>query len=409
MRTWSRWRRGCRARRGCCSRTRARSTEVLADLEPARRGGRGRRPRGGAAVGAGGAARRGPRRGGRRAAPAGGRARVARPALRRRPLGAGDGRARGRRRRRRDARERSRPRCAWEQLEGLDARRRRRHALRLLPRGRRAPRPKSTASGSPLSARPASSPSTPPRPTRAPARAWSTGPSCSPTSSTPTASTRPAGSASSTSSAADQPARRGHLARHLRVAGGARVDAGVAADHPRFAAALRPFAEGEVVAGLELVLGRRRLHARPVDPVFEVGAGVARRVDRFEADADVEVGRGRRPAGAAVRRRVHFVGDRGDRFVHQLRHLGDLGDAVEERRGRDREVVLHQVDRRVRLLHQVGVEALQFGAQVDTFEGFFDAFCVATEEVGFERARASARAPNRVLARIGLAPIVIRM
>ena len=88
------------------------------------------------------------------------------------------------------------------------------------------------------------------------------------------------------------PAACGHRASHLRVAGGARVDPGVAADHPRFAATLRPVAEREVVARLELVLGRRRLHARAVDGEAEARAGVARRIDRFEADADIEVGRG---------------------------------------------------------------------------------------------------------------------
>jgi hypothetical protein len=41
----------------------------------------------------------------------------------------------------------------------------------------------------------------------------------------------------------------------------------------------------------ELVLGRFRLDARAVDRVFEPGAGVFRGEDRFDRDADVEVGR----------------------------------------------------------------------------------------------------------------------
>src|ERR1700761_1244429 len=145
-----------------------------------------------------------------------------------------------------------------------------------------------------------------------------------------------------------------HHAGHLLIPGGARVNAGVAADPPRFAAGLWAFAEGEVVPELELVLGRRRLHARPVDGEAEARARVARRIDRFEIDPDVEMGwRNHLEAG-----RAHFLGDFGDRFVQQLPHLRDLGDAVEERRGGDGEVVLHQVDRRARLFDQVGVEPL---------------------------------------------------
>ena len=123
-------------------------------------------------------------------APAGGRPRVARPALRRRPLAAGDGRDRRRRGRRRDGRRE----VARGRVGGAGGAR---------PRPRRGRCPAGGTLEDSLaqatehrerigrSARSASSPSTPPRPTPAPARAWSTAPSCSPTCSTRSGSSPP--------------------------------------------------------------------------------------------------------------------------------------------------------------------------------------------------------------------------
>ena len=133
-----------------------------------------------------------------RAAPAGRGARVARPGLRRRPLGPGDGRARRRRGRARRAAGASRGWSSWDEVAAARPGGRRRDALRPLRRRGRGAGPRPRRAAARRSAPDGWSPSTPPRRSRARARGWSTGSSCSPTSFTRSWSRRPPGSPSRT-------------------------------------------------------------------------------------------------------------------------------------------------------------------------------------------------------------------
>ena len=85
------------------------------------------------------------------------------------------------------------PEVEWEHLAALRTRPGRRHALWDVRRGSQAAGDASTGRVSRRSERVAYSPSTPPRPTRAPAPAWSMASSCSPTFSTLTEPPRPPG------------------------------------------------------------------------------------------------------------------------------------------------------------------------------------------------------------------------
>ncbi len=111
------------------------------------------------------------------------------------------------------------PQVGWEELAG----RGRRSSSRCPAAGTRSSRwrrRKSIGSGSPRSGPSGSSPSTPPRPSRARARAWSRAPSCLATCSIPSCSRRPPGSASTRSG------RRAEAGRAAKGGAGPRRGAG---------------------------------------------------------------------------------------------------------------------------------------------------------------------------------------